>query len=113
MGIPYESEITRAGIRPHLAHETHMPRVPSDTSPSSSALVRLAHQDTSSGLASVFGGTSGDGAPASQFLTTSALTPQYMGTAIDQMVAASLINGQHTHSVLRSLFGLVPSLIGR
>ena len=32
---------------------------------------------------------------------------------IDQMVAASLMGGRQTSGVLRSLFGLVPSLIGR
>ena len=32
---------------------------------------------------------------------------------IDQMVAEALMNGKHTSGILRSLFGLVPSLIGR
>lgn len=32
---------------------------------------------------------------------------------IDQMVAQSLVHGRQTGSVLQSLFGLVPSLIGR
>jgi len=32
---------------------------------------------------------------------------------IDQMVANSLVRGRETSSVLRSLFGIVPSLIGR
>jgi len=32
---------------------------------------------------------------------------------IDQMVASALINGTQTTNILRGLFGLVPSLIGR
>jgi len=32
---------------------------------------------------------------------------------IDQMVAESLTRGRHTSGVLRALFGIVPSLIGR
>lgn len=33
--------------------------------------------------------------------------------SIDQMVASSLVHGRQTSGVLRALFGLVPSLIGR
>jgi|GEM_PF-6552102 len=32
---------------------------------------------------------------------------------IDLLVASALVNGTHTTNILRSLFGLVPSLIGR
>jgi hypothetical protein len=32
---------------------------------------------------------------------------------IDQMVASSLVHGRETSAVLRLLFGLVPTLIGR
>jgi hypothetical protein len=36
-----------------------------------------------------------------------------MESVIDQMIAASLVRGKETSSVLRTLFGIVPTLIGR
>lgn len=38
---------------------------------------------------------------------------KYLEITIDQMVADSLIRGRQTSSVLRSLFGIAPSLLGR
>jgi hypothetical protein len=36
-----------------------------------------------------------------------------LATSIDQLVAASLMNGKQTSGVMRAIFGLVPGLIGR
>lgn len=42
-----------------------------------------------------------------------ALDRKTLEITIDQMVANSLLRGRETGGVLRSLFGLVPALIGR
>ena len=45
--------------------------------------------------------------------TSSGYDQRTLEITIDQMVAQSLVHGRQTGSVLQSLFGLVPSLIGR
>lgn len=45
--------------------------------------------------------------------TSGAYDRRTLEITIDQMVAQSLVSGRQTGSVLQSLFGLVPSLIGR
>lgn len=89
------------------------------------ALADLVKREVSAGLSGIFGRSPGTGAPSSAggnaLLASSvsvaprgrAFSPRQMETALDQMVASSLVNGQHTSGVLRTLFGLVPSLIGR
>jgi hypothetical protein len=43
----------------------------------------------------------------------SALTQKQLETSLDHLVASTLVHGQQTSGVLRSMFGLLPSLIGR
>lgn len=45
--------------------------------------------------------------------TKSIFDQRRLEASIDQLVASSLVNGRQTSGVLRLLFGLVPSLIGR
>jgi hypothetical protein len=45
--------------------------------------------------------------------TGSGFDYKQMETSIDQMVAECLMHGRQTSSVLRALFGIIPSLIGR
>lgn len=45
--------------------------------------------------------------------TTGAFDRKYLEITIDQMVADSLVRGRQTSGVLRSLFGIAPSLLGR
>lgn len=45
--------------------------------------------------------------------STDAFDKKTLEITIDQMVAASLMRGRETSGVLRTLFGIVPSLIGR
>ncbi|HRJ66788.1 MAG TPA: hypothetical protein PLW48_06590, partial [Alphaproteobacteria bacterium] len=45
--------------------------------------------------------------------STDAFDRRTLEITIDQMVAQSLAQGRQTGSVLQSLFGLVPSLVGR
>jgi len=45
--------------------------------------------------------------------TSGAFDRKYLEITIDQMVADSLIRGRQTSSVMRSLFGIAPSLLGR
>lgn len=45
--------------------------------------------------------------------TGGAFDRKYLEITIDQMVADSLLRGRQTSGVLRSLFGLAPSLMGR
>lgn len=45
--------------------------------------------------------------------TTGAFDRKHLEITIDQMVADSLIRGRQTGGVLRSLFGIAPSLLGR
>lgn len=54
-----------------------------------------------------------DDEPFSPRGTNSLPDRRQMESLIDQMVASSLVNGRQTSGVLRVLFGLVPSLIGR
>lgn len=42
-----------------------------------------------------------------------ALDQKYLEITIDQMVANSLMRGRQTSGVMRTLFGLAPSLMGR
>lgn len=91
-------------------------------------LKKLIQKQVSSGLADLFGGESrkrGVGGDSPVF-GGSALPPYApsipMGgrssggnleSMIDQMVASSLMHGRQTSGILRTLFGIVPSLIGR
>lgn len=45
--------------------------------------------------------------------TSGAFDRKYLEITIDQMVADSLLRGRQTSGVMRSLFGLAPSLMGR
>ena len=45
--------------------------------------------------------------------TTDSFDQKTLEITIDQMVANSLLRGRQTSGVLRTLFGIVPSLIGR
>jgi len=100
-------------------------------------LTKLIRKEVLSGLSAIFEGMrkrGGDGCMSGQnggFApdfgrtkcgTTQPAMPQYPGgyfdqkqmeITIDQMVASSLMHGRQTSGVLRLLFGLVPSLIGR
>ncbi len=70
---------------------------------------------------SVFGGSGGlsviihnnTSASVSAQETSGGYDQRTLEITIDQMVAQSLVHGRQTGSVLQSLFGLVPSLIGR
>ena len=71
---------------------------------------------------SVFGGASGalnviihnnTSASVTAQETSGGYDQRTLEITIDQMVAQSLVHGRQTGSVLQSLFGLVPSLIGR
>lgn len=42
-----------------------------------------------------------------------AMDQKYLEITIDQMVANSLMRGRQTSGVMRTLFGLTPSLMGR
>lgn len=42
-----------------------------------------------------------------------AMDQKYLEITIDQMVANSLMRGRQTSGVMRTLFGLAPSLMGR
>jgi len=87
------------------------------------ALEKLLQKEAASGLAAVFGaspkrgGNGGSSGPAGAALSGQpaggGFNPGQMETTMDRMVASSLVNGRQTSTVLRSLFGLVPSLIGR
>lgn len=44
---------------------------------------------------------------------TGAFDQKYLEITIDQMVANSLLRGRQTSGVMRTLFGLAPSLMGR
>ncbi len=92
------------------------------------ALIKLIQKEVVSGLADIFNnmprkvdkGNSnpmiGDNAFSSfmgQVLGGENFDRRKMEISIDEMVASSLMHGRQTSSVLRTLFGLVPSLIGR
>ncbi len=68
-----------------------------------------SHQQSSSGGGVKQMGVSSSGPTAKGGV----LDQRHMEATIDQMVAASLVGGRQTSGVLRALFGLVPSLIGR
>ena len=90
-----------------------------------SELSSLLRQELASGIAGIFGGKNGAGGGVNVVINNksgAAVTAQesggafdqkYLEITIDQMVANSLMRGRETGGVLRTLFGLVPSLIGR
>lgn len=85
---------------------------------------KFLRQELASGLAAVFSGRAG-GASASVVIhnntpaqvgvseTTDSFDRKTLEITIDQMVANSLARGRETGGVLRALFGIVPSLLGR
>lgn len=90
-----------------------------------SALTRFLKQELQDSFKSILGGmTAQNGsmnviinnntaATVSARETTGAFDRKYLEITIDQMVADSLIRGRQTSSVMRSLFGIAPSLLGR
>lgn len=90
-------------------------------------LNRLLRQELAQGLRSVFGEMLGQGqgsgmqviinnnstAQVSARESAGPMNQKQLEITIDQMVAQSLAQGRQTTSVLRSLFGLAPGLIGR
>jgi hypothetical protein len=97
------------------------------------SLSKLLRQEVTEGIGQLFGGSGGGGraagagaggtitvvinnntaAAVSATETTDAFDQKTLEITIDQMVANSLLRGRQTSGVLRSLFGIVPSLIGR
>lgn len=93
----------------------------------SGALAKMLRQELGAGIASLFSG-GGSGAAASNLSViiqnnsganvsaaqgTDGFDQKTLEITIDQMVANSLLRGRETSGVLRTLFGLVPTLIGR
>jgi hypothetical protein len=88
-------------------------------------LTTFLKQALQDGFKSIFGGQAGQGGGTSVIInnnasatvtaqeTTGAFDRKYLEITIDQMVADSLIRGRQTSSVMRSLFGIAPSLLGR
>lgn len=90
-------------------------------------LVKFLKQELQDGFKSIFGGMAQqNGAGGMQVIihnntaaavtareTTGAFDRKQLEITIDQMVADSLIRGRQTGGVLRSLFGIAPSLLGR
>lgn len=87
-------------------------------------LARLLRQEMAAGIATAFAGRNAASGGASIVIhnNTNAqvgvsesgnFDQKTLEITIDQMVANSLIRGRETGGVLRSLFGLVPTLIGR
>jgi hypothetical protein len=90
------------------------------------ALVNLLRQELGQSLKSVLGGLSNpQGAGGLQVIIqnntgaqvtareSGGMDQKYLEITIDQMVANSLLRGRQTSGVLRTLFGLAPSLLGR
>ena len=89
-------------------------------------LKKLIQKEVVSGLADIFNSMPRKGDNGDSMTGDNAFS-SFMGQAsgggnfdqrkmeirIDEMVASSLMHGRQTSSVLRTLFGLVPSLIGR
>jgi hypothetical protein len=95
-----------------------------------SELQKLLRQEVLSSLAGIFGTGQAQGpAPATNGLNVvinnnaqatvsaaervDAFNQRTLEISIDQMVADSLLRGRQTTGVMRALFGLVPTLIGR
>jgi hypothetical protein len=88
-------------------------------------LATFLKQALQDGFKNIFGGQGGHGGGMSVIInnnaaatvtaqeTTGAFDRKYLEITIDQMVADSLIRGRQTSSVMRSLFGIAPSLLGR
>lgn len=90
------------------------------------ALTKLIQKEVLSGLATVFSGQSrdrqqgrilgpadGGGMPVPARQAPGGIDQKKMEATIDQIVATALMQGRQTSGILRTLFGLVPSLIGR
>ena len=90
------------------------------------ALVNLLRQELGQSLKSVLGGLSNpQGSNGLQVIIqnntgaqvtareSGGMDQKYLEITIDQMVANSLLRGRQTSGVLRTLFGLGPSLLGR
>ena len=88
-------------------------------------LAKLLRQEIAGGIAGMFGSKGGGQAGVSVVIhnntasnvtateSTGAFDSRTLEITIDQMVANSLSRGRETGGVLRSLFGIVPSLLGR
>lgn len=87
-------------------------------------MARLLRQEMAAGIATSFAGRNAQNAGTNIVIhnnTNAQVGVSESGTfdqktleiTIDQMVANSLMRGRETGGVLRSLFGLVPTLIGR
>ena len=86
-------------------------------------LAKLLRQEMAAGIATAFAGRNAQNAAnivihnntSAQVgvSETGAFDQKTLEITIDQMVANSLVRGRETGGVLRSLFGLVPTLIGR
>lgn len=94
----------------------------------SAALEEIIRKEIASGIKDVFGNRSSNkgagGASAGTFgggpfgdgggpRQQGSFDRKQMENMIDELVASSLTNGRQTSRILRALFGLVPSLIGR
>ena len=92
----------------------------------SDTLTKLIQKEVVSGLADIFNsmprkGDNGDSMTGDDVFSSfmgqvsggGNFDQKKMEIRIDEMVASSLMHGRQTSSVLRTLFGLVPSLIGR
>jgi len=87
----------------------------------SATLLKSLGQPAEASLGALFSGSGGNddsfSRNASPFSTETAGNSGFDQKAfeitIDQMVAHSLLRGRETSGVLRTLFGLVPTLIGR
>lgn len=94
-----------------------------------SELAKFLGQELQNSFKHIFGGTTGNphadtggisviinnhtAAQVTARETGGAFDRKYLEITIDQMVADSLLRGRQTSGVLRSLFGLAPSLMGR
>lgn len=88
-------------------------------------LSKLLRQELAAGISAVFAGGGRGGGGVSVVIhnntpaqvgaseSTDAFDRKTLEITIDQMVANSLARGRETGGVLRSLFGIVPSLLGR
>ena len=87
-------------------------------------LAKLLWQEMAAGIATAFAGRNAQNAATNIVIhnntsaqigvsETGAFDQKTLEITIDQMVANSLVRGRETGGVLRSLFGLVPTLIGR
>jgi hypothetical protein len=87
-------------------------------------LSRLLRQEMAAGIATAFAGRNAQQGGTNIVIHNNtnaqigvteegAFDRKTLEITIDQMVANSLVRGRETGGVLRSLFGLVPTLIGR